>query len=340
MSTLSCLFLIIVLFCSYVFTGAIRSYALHKGIIDTPNARSSHQVATPRGGGLAIAIVFLVSTSLLALFRLAPTRVALALVCGGVIIASVGWLDDIKGLTPSHRAIAHAIAAVVSVACVGGLNYLRLGYLVLPLGWVGNVLAVLGIVWMINLYNFMDGLDGLAASEAVIVGLFAGLLLSLSGFHELAILSFALACSTAGFLVWNWPPAKIFMGDVSSGLLGFAFGTLALFSERSGAVPLLVWLLLLAVFVVDATATLIRRLLCGERWFDAHRTHAYQLVASNGVGHRRVTMAICGINLVLGFVSWLITAEPKYFAFAMIICFGSLIYVWKSITKQYLAPGA
>jgi Fuc2NAc and GlcNAc transferase len=167
------------------------------------------------------------------------------------------------------------------------------------------ILGAVGIVWAINLYNFMDGIDGLAAVEAVSVGTIAGALLLAAGSTALATVTLLVAAASGGFLGWNWAPARIFMGDVGSGFLGYTFGTLALLSHRSGAVPLTLWLLVMGVFLFDATLTLLRRIARTERWYQAHRSHAYQRLVQAGSSHARVTTLALLVNLGLGALAWL-----------------------------------
>ena len=187
--------------------------------------------------------------------------VAAAFIGGGGLVALVGWLDDRRGVHAAVRAVVHCVAAGWAVYLVGGLPSYSTGTEHVHLGAIGGLLAVLGIVWATNLYNFMDGIDGIAGGQALCAGVFGGALLLLSGSAGLASVAFLVAAATAGFLAWNWAPAKIFMGDVGSGFLGFTFGALAVASENDGGVPLLLWVLLLGVFVVDATVTLLRRTL-------------------------------------------------------------------------------
>jgi Fuc2NAc and GlcNAc transferase len=157
------------------------------------------------------------------------------------------------------------------------------------------------IVWLINLYNFMDGIDGIAGGNAVVVALFGGLLAMRAGDLELGVVIMLVAGASMGFLVWNWPPARIFMGDVGSGFLGYLFGVIALVSQRHGPTGAAVWLLLLGVFVFDSTVTLARRVLRREQWYAAHRSHAYQRLVQSGRTHRQVTAAVllsdCGLGL-------------------------------------------
>lgn len=294
------LFLCLSFLVAAILTVWIRSYAVKERIMDIPNDRSSHLVATPRGGGMAVVIVFLCAVTVLLLAEKISTAFGMALCGGGILVALIGWLDDRYGLVAITRLIVHLIAAGWAVYWLNGLYFLRLGNVSLYLGWVGVLLSIIAIVWMINLYNFMDGIDGLAGSEAVSVGVIAGALLLYSGFPGLAMVCWAMAAASAGFLIWNWPPARIFMGDVGSGFLGYVFAVLALASENSGGLPLLVWIVLLGVFVTDATVTLIRRLFKGEKLSEAHRSHVYQLAVQNGFSHKQVTLTVLGTNMVLG----------------------------------------
>jgi Fuc2NAc and GlcNAc transferase len=290
---------------SWLTTGLVRRYALARSILDVPNDRSSHSVPTPRGGGLAIALVLPAGLTAAAAAGWVDRELALALGVGGALVAGIGWIDDHRHVPARVRVGVHFAASVWAVWRLGGLDSLRLGAFEVPLGPVGPVVAVLGIVWLINLYNFMDGIDGIAGGEALAVGLAGAALTAYTGEASVAVASLLVAAGAAGFLVWNRPPARIFMGDVGSGLLGFAFGALALASETRGSVPLLLWLVLLGVFVADATATLLRRVVHGERWYDAHRSHAYQRAVRAGWSHGGVTVASM---LLTGLLALLVAA--------------------------------
>jgi Fuc2NAc and GlcNAc transferase len=290
-------------------SGLARRYAQAHGLLDLPNERSSHSVPTPRGGGLAIAAVVLAGLVSLALAGRVGPRLALALGGGGALVAVVGWEDDRRGLSVSVRLMAHVAAAVWTVAWLRGMPALTLGAGAVHLGVGGALLAVLGVVWLTNLYNFMDGIDGLAAAEAVTVGLLGALLLAPRE-PSLALVALLLAAAAAGFLVWNWSPARLFMGDVGSGFLGFFFGGLAVASENVHALPALLWLVLLGPFFVDATVTLLRRMARGERWAEGHRSHAYQRAAQAGWSHRRVTGAVIGLSAGLGFLGSRVMGNP------------------------------
>ncbi|MEW6682145.1 MAG: glycosyltransferase family 4 protein [Nitrospirota bacterium] len=259
-----------------------------------------------------------------------------ALLAGGALVAGVGWLDDRRGVSAGLRASIHVIAAVWAVWCLGGFQSFDFGVTVLPLGMAGDFLAVVGIAWLVNLYNFMDGIDGLAGGEAVSVALVGSGLLAFAGGGGMGLAVLSLAAAAGGFLVVNWPPAKIFMGDVGSGLLGYAFGVLALASERAGTVPLIVWIILLGVFIVDATATLIFRVMKGERWYEAHRSHAYQRAVQAGYSHRTVTLAVLGLNAVLALAAVGASVEPTLLPVALAATVGGLSLIWFGVFR--LAP--
>lgn len=277
-------------------TPLMRRFALRHALLDVPNERSAHSVPTPRGGGSAIAAAFFSSLALLLWWDVLPQAAGMALLWGGLLVAAVGAWDDRRHIAPLWRLLAHVLAAVWALFWLGK-----------DLSVVHASLALLGIVWLTNLYNFMDGIDGLAGSQALCAALAGGVLLWLSDAPGLALASLTLAMSSAGFLVWNWPPAKIFMGDTGSGLLGYSFAVLALASAQSGALSALIWLILLAPFVLDATLTLLRRMLRGECWYQAHATHLYQRVAQAGYSHKQVTMAVIILNVALlwGLAAWL-----------------------------------
>jgi Fuc2NAc and GlcNAc transferase len=313
---------------SWALTGCIRRYAVRAGILDVPNQRSSHVMPTPRGGGAGFASAF--GAGLLLLIALFPESrpLCVALLGGGVLIAAVGWLDDRKGLSSSFRLMVHLVAAVWAVAWLNGLPQLQTGIGIAHLGLWGYPAAVLGLAWSTNLYNFMDGIDGLAGGQAVIVGVAAGVLAALTGDWALAAGCWFLTAAVGGFLVWNWPPAKIFMGDVGSGLLGFVFATLALASENRGTLPLLVWIMLLLPFIVDSTATLVWRMWRGEKWNHAHRSHAYQKAVQHGYSHLQVTLSILGLDVVLALLSYLIIRYRVLLVPVVLVAIAAITAIW------------
>jgi Fuc2NAc and GlcNAc transferase len=180
--------------------------------------------------------------------------------------------------------------------------------------WIGGFIALLTLVWVANLFNFMDGIDGIAGSEAVFVS-GAGALLNWSrgGSVGLTAAMLCLAAASLGFLRWNWPPARIFMGDVGSGFLGFTLIVLGLAANQHGTIPFEVWGILGGFFFVDATVTLLTRMARGDRWFSAHRTHAYQWLARRWRAHLPVTLLVSAINILwLLPWAWLATSRPAY----------------------------
>lgn len=303
-------------------------------MIDMPNQRSSHTIPTARGGGLAIAITFLSATAGLGIAELISADIAWALIGGGTLIAAVGWQDDRNTMRLSIRFSAHFVAALWALFWLDGMNSLQLGFATISWQWTGLVIMALGTVWLTNLYNFMDGIDGLAGIQAICAGIGGGVLLVLSGSHGLALVSFTLAAASAGFLIWNWPPARIFMGDVGSGLLGFSFAVLAIASEKSGALPVLGWLILLAVFVMDATFTLLHRVINKEAWLQAHRTHAYQRAVQSGVSHLHLTVYILWLNiLVLWPSAWLAWWRPQWLFWVFLVVGGLALLLWVTIQR-------
>lgn len=292
LAMLGCLLIVLII------TGLIRRYAIRNSIVDVPNSRSSHTVITPRGAGLAIVVVFYLGLIYVFIEGLISLEWFLAML-GGIAIAIVGWIDDRRGLMPGLRFSIHSIVALWALFWLGGLPSMRFGESSLYLGWIGTLLAAIGIVWMTNLYNFMDGIDGLAGSEAVIVAAATGIYFFISNTPGMMLVCFFIVGGGLGFLFWNWPPAKIFMGDVGSCFLGYIFAILMIISENSGALPLVSWLLLLGVFCIDATMTLLRRVINRQKWLEPHRTHVYQLAVQAGFTHKQVTATIIGINFFL-----------------------------------------
>jgi len=309
---------------SWVLTGLLRRYALAKKILDVPNERSSHLAPTPRGGGLAIVVSFL--TSILVLWWLGggganlgkevtssfhgvvasslsigiDTPLLLALLGAGGCVALIGFLDDHRHILTRWRLLVHFVSAGWVLIWLNGLPPLPVFGVTLELGWFGYALATVYLVWLLNLYNFMDGIDGIAGVEAMTVCLGGSILYLLSPSVGSAVwmLPMLLFCSVVGFLIWNFPPAKIFMGDAGSGFLGLMLGSLQI--QAAGANPDLfwAWLILLGMFVVDATVTLIRRIMRGEKFYKAHRSHAYQYAARKFGSHKVVALAFGGINIL------------------------------------------
>jgi len=283
---------------SFLGTGALRKYALARSLIDIPNARSSHSVPTPRGGGVAIVLSFLIALPVLAWTDAVAWPMALALLGAGGWIAIIGFLDDHGHIAARWRLLAHFGGAIWALFWIGGMAPINLFGNEFSLGWLGYVIGAFYLVWMLNLYNFMDGIDGLASVEAICACVGACLVYWIAGHTSLAIAPLVLAMAVLGFLVWNFPPAKIFMGDAGSGFLGIALAVMSLYAAWTNPLFLWAWLILLGVFIVDATFTLIRRLLRGDKVYEAHRSHGYQYASRKYGSHRAITLAIAAINLL------------------------------------------
>lgn len=281
---------------SYLLTWTLRRYALSRKLLDVPNARSSHSLPTPRGGGLAIVVTFLAVLPVLVYQGLLDRSLALGMISAGLVVALIGFVDDHGHIAARWRLLAHFVAAalvVSSITVIPPLSYF--GYF-FDLGWAGYGLAILLLVWMLNLFNFMDGIDGIATVEVVTVSFGGALLYVMVDGLDQAGAALALGAASMGFLIWNFPPAKIFMGDAGSGFLGLMLGALTLHSFVYAPQLFWAWLILLGVFIVDATTTLIVRMIRGIKVYEAHRSHAYQVAARKFGGHLPVTMGVFIIN--------------------------------------------
>ena len=284
---------------SLVLTGAFRRYALARSLMDIPNERSSHVVPTPRGGGLAIVFAVLAGLVALEVAGFLPASFFWALLGAGAWVALIGWADDQKDIPPGFRLAGHFIGAGWALFWLGGLPQLTMLGLDINPGVTGYILAALYLAWLLNLYNFMGGIDGIAGIEAITVCLGGLILCALSpAGKELQTVSLLVAAAAAGFLFWNFPRAKIFMGDGGSGFLGIVLGVLSIRAAWAAPDLLWAWIILLGAFIVDATVTLLRRAWRGEKFYQAHRSHAYQHAARKYGAHWPVSLAFGAINLL------------------------------------------
>ena len=283
-----------------LLTGLVRRAALHGGLLDHPNERSSHVAPTPRGGGVAIVLVVLAVVAWWALRGKIPVATALGLLLGGGLVAAIGFLDD-RGHVPAHiRLLVHLVALGGALLAVGGLPPVQWGGARVDLGPAGDAFAVIACAWFLNLFNFMDGIDGIAAAEGAFVSFASAALVAAGGGPGTLVAVWAtLGAASLGFLAWNWPPAHIFMGDVGSGFLGFAIALLLVVSTASPQFSVWTAIILVAPFVADATVTLLRRAIRGDRWYSAHRSHAYQRLSRRWGGHLPVTLLFIALNVAL-----------------------------------------
>lgn len=312
---------------SWCLTGVVRRYALAKGVIDVPNNRSSHVHPTPRGGGSAIVVTVLAGLAALGVAELLPARFVIGSAGAGALVAAIGFADDHRYVPKYWRLAAHFAAASIILLTLNRVPSIAI--LGMQLNWWFCVAALLvGIVWMINLTNFMDGIDGIAATEGITAALGAAMIYAADGAPvDLWAPPLLVASAAAGFLIWNWAPARIFMGDVGSGFLGMMLAALAVQSATIDGRLLWAWLILLGAFVVDASLTIGRRMLRWEPFHEPHRMHAYQHAARAHRSHARVTIAVAIINLVwLLPLAWMAASGrlPGIAAFA--VAYAPLVY--------------
>ncbi|ANI55847.1 MraY family glycosyltransferase [Pseudomonas sp. DR 5-09] len=293
-----CVLLLSVFFISLLLTYALRRYALANSLIDIPNARSSHTLPTPRGGGVAIVVSFLLMLPVSYYLLLIDLPTMLGLSGAGALIAVLGFADDHGHIAAKWRLLGHFLAAGWALYWLGSGAQISLFGWLLDWKWFTGVFFSIYLVWLLNLYNFMDGIDGLASVEAISVCLAACLVYWLSGYQILAWIPLLLVAAVSGFLCWNFPPARIFMGDAGSGFLGLTIGLLAIIACAKAPDLLWCWLILLGVFIVDATWTLLRRLLRGDKVYEAHRSHAYQYASRQYGSHKTVVFGVLAINLL------------------------------------------
>ncbi|MFL7901193.1 MraY family glycosyltransferase [Azospirillum argentinense] len=284
---------------SWLLTGRVLAYLRRKAILDHPNDRSSHSIPTPRGGGWGVMLTLLPAWAVIAATADDPLR-ALPILVGAVALMAVSWMDDRRGLGPAPRFLAQIAAVVAGLSALPGSALPGDGLVfqgLLPF-WADRLVAAVGWLWFVNLFNFMDGIDGLAGGEAASIGAGLALVAALAGLDPaLALYGLAAAGAALGFLMWNWYPAKLFMGDVGSVPLGFTLGWLLLALAASG-----LWvaaLLIPAYFLADATFTLLRRLVEGKKVWQAHREHFYQKATQRGRSHAQVVRLVLMLNAAL-----------------------------------------
>lgn len=295
----------VVLYFSMSAAGTLlaRRYALQRELVDHPGERRSHSHATPRGGGIAIVAAMLIAVVALAVREPSQRWLLGGFGTGLLLVAGIGWLDDHRPLSPWSRLAVHGLAGAIFAVGI---------YMASGDPWLGVAAFALALI-LTNVWNFMDGINGLAATQALLVSLFLAWLLG----GTWGLFAMALAAGCAGFLPFNFPHARIFLGDVGSGAIGFGLATLlsvAAMSHGTGAI----WLLLpLSAFLLDAGLTLLMRLIQGERWWTAHTRHAYQIWAREA-GHIKVTLAYAGWTAITVTVAILFGGRAT--AAALLVC--------------------
>lgn len=311
-----------------LFTGYMRHYALKKNIIDNPNERSSHSVPTPRGGGVAVVCSYLLALAVLIYSQQLTVQIGLTLMGAGFVIALLGFLDDHGHINSMLRLAIHFLVAIGVVISLGGFAEVTI-FNGVQLGFIANIVAVLFLVWLLNLYNFMDGINGIASVEAITTTVSMAILYYVLNTSLNSDLLWLLAACVFGFLLWNFPKAKIFMGDACSGFLGLTLGILALIALKENLALFCAWIICLGVFVVDATYTLIKRVLSGYKMYDAHRSHSYQILSRKWGSHTPVTLAVAAINLLWLFpIAYITTTQQwAYPEFAILIAYLPLVFL-------------
>jgi UDP-N-acetylmuramyl pentapeptide phosphotransferase/UDP-N-acetylglucosamine-1-phosphate transferase len=269
---------------SYFGVDITRNWLLKRQVIDLPNERSSHTVPTPRGGGLVIVISTLI-VALVSMFLAKNWLQGIVFVLIGSGVAWIGWQDDVKSLSPKVRFLFQAIAATLTVVGLGYFDAITIPLFgELKLGIVGIPITILWIMGLINAYNFMDGIDGISGSVALTAALGWMLFLGVTGNFSSPVfwIALAIAATNLGFLGHNWPPARIFIGDVASTFLGFCFAVLPLLTVNQVEDSFLLGVIVMWAYILDTAITFLRRLIKGEQVFSAHRTHIYQRLVISG----------------------------------------------------------
>jgi UDP-N-acetylmuramyl pentapeptide phosphotransferase/UDP-N-acetylglucosamine-1-phosphate transferase len=287
------------IFLSFILTYIIRQIAIRHKVLDIPNERSSHSIPTPRGGGLAIVISWYMGITILYFFKQLERELYFALLTG-ILLAAISLLDDLISLKPVIRLVAQLVTAIVAFYFLEGIHSLSFNGILVSNRLLLYPLSIIGIVWFINLYNFLDGIDAYASVEALFVA--AGLYIFTGNNINLVLMA-----SIIGFLFWNWPKAKIFMGDVGSTQLGFILVILGIYFHNKTDFNIFYWIMLSSLFWFDASFTLFRRLINREKLSQAHKKHVYQRIVQAGFSHAKTvyfSIAINAIILLLVFIAY------------------------------------
>jgi UDP-N-acetylmuramyl pentapeptide phosphotransferase/UDP-N-acetylglucosamine-1-phosphate transferase len=329
---------------SLVSVGAWRKIAAARNILDVPNDRSSHHTPTPRGGGFLFPVVVLAALVLPIESRQTWGVTAVSILAASVLlVALVSWWDDLTTVSPFVRIAAHIVAAGLAIAAIGYPSAVWVPAIgVVDIGVGGALMASLWIVGLTNAFNFMDGIDGIAGLQAFIAGLGWLVIGSVFGVPVVGLLGGLLSGVSLGFLAHNWPPARVFMGDVGSASLGFGFALITLMAADSDVRLLTAGPLLLWPFLFDTTFTFLRRLRRGDHVFSAHRTHLYQRLVIAGYTHRVVTI-VYGLLATQGLLcAWLLVAGgPAARGLSLSALVAAALALWlvverteKSVTRR------
>lgn len=321
-----------------LLTGWLRRLALAANLLDIPNERSSHVIPTPRSGGVSFVICFLCSLIIFYYWGWLDKNHFFLFFWPSLLISGVGLADDKWCLSARFRFLCHFIAALFALYESGGAQAISFLPDNTALFSVVNGLIVVFLIWCINLYNFMDGIDGLASLNAITISLSGALFFFLSGNTAWCPLLLILAFALSGFLLWNFPKAKIFMGDAGSGFLGLVLGLFTLMAAKIDGNIFCAWLIMNAVFFVDASLTLMTRALYKAPIFQAHCTHSYQHAAKFFGKHAPVTLAVVAINIIwLLPLALLVIKNFLHPVLALVLAYGPLLALgiaWGSGRQQ------
>ena len=315
------------LFLSLILTYLIRCIALNHKILDIPNERSSHDNPIARGGGLAIVLTWYIGISILFFLKYIDNNLYFALL-SGILLAIISLIDDLINLKPLIRLLIQIVTAIIAYIFLKGINPVWISGLEIKSWFILFPIAIIGIVWFINLFNFLDGIDGYASLEAITI---AALMFVFTG----SIINIILIACVLGFLYFNWPKARIFMGDIGSTQLGFILVVLGIYYHNTSELSIIHWIMLSSLFWFDATLTLYRRARNKEMISAPHRKHAYQRAVQSGLTHQTTIIISIGINFV---IAGLIFVSRRYdfliiplFLINVILLYGITLLIDKKI---------
>jgi len=311
---------------SALFCGLYLGLARRGRFLDTPNERSSHAAPTPSGGGVPLFLAFFIGLGAVFAAGALDGRTYTALAAAAGLLVALGVADDLRGLSVRIRLVLYTLT------CLGAVLYLQRDLLAAGelMALLTVPLAAVAMLWLLNLYNFMDGIDGIAGLQAVLACGGAALLSSDPGY---ALFCLLLAAAHGGFLCWNWPPARLFMGDAGSVPTGFLLGGLTLLGAVGGQLNPLCWAILLALFITDATWTLLWRMATGQPFTRAHRLHAYQRLSRHWGSHRAVDLLCAAVLLLWLFpLAWSARKWPEYGLVSVILAYLPLVVGMRQIS--------
>ena len=284
--------MVIIFFLGIILLRYYEPYAIKKDILAVPGSRTLHENKIPRGGGIVFSLLFVFGIAILFVFGITSFEVLMVLGVGGFVATIFGFADDIVDISEGYKLTVQILLAMWVIYWFEANILIEL----VP-SWFSLFLTSFLLVWMINLYNFMDGIDGMAISGALFISIIASILSLVGGGLELSIIFFLLAVSSVGFIIYNWPPARIFMGDAGSIFLGYCFGALVLKSSTNGDISFWIWVIILSYFLVDTTVTLLLRIVIVRRYLP-HRSHAYQNLARIWNSHAKVTGLVMAYHFI------------------------------------------